>query len=68
VKSAKGILKLMKEFPDLVIDRVEKNTHFKFYLSTPAGKKILVTSVTTSDDKSMKNNRSILRRWSRGEE
>jgi len=55
----------MVEQAGSTVDRVERGKHFKFYLSTPAGKQVLVVSITASDKRAELNNRSILRRWAK---
>jgi hypothetical protein len=66
VKLDRNIVKMLDDFPDTVIERVEKNRHYKLFLITPAGKRILVVSITASDRRAEQNNRSILNRWSKG--
>lgn len=64
VKHIREICKLAESF-GLTVEKVEKGKHFKVYLDTPAGKKILTVSVTSSDGRSVKNNTSLLRAWSK---
>jgi hypothetical protein len=47
------------------VEKVSRGKHFKFFLDTPSGKKILVCSVTSSDARAEANNRTLLRNWSR---
>jgi len=54
---------LFKKYPQIVVDRLVKGKHFKYYLRTPSGPQILIVSRTTSDARAMKNNESLLRRW-----
>jgi len=68
VRIEREVLKLIASFPNIKLERVEKVKHYKLFLDTPAGKKILVVSVSASDSQHAgKNNRSILKRWSKGE-
>lgn len=59
----KSIRALIAEFPALVLSRIEHGKHYKLFLDTPCGKKLLVVSKSASDVRAMQNNRSILRRW-----
>lgn len=64
----KATLKEIEALPTLTVDKIVRNgTHEKIYLNTPAGKQLLVVSITASDWRAARNNRSILRRWARGE-
>ena len=64
----KATLKEIEALPALTVDKIVRNgTHEKIYLDTPAGKQLLVVSITASDWRAARNNRSILRRWARGE-
>ena len=63
-KMLKTFVAELKNFPKIKLERVERNNHFKLYLDTPSGKQILVVSITTSDGRAMKNNKSILKKWS----
>lgn len=58
---------LLKQFPSIVVDRVVRGKHLKYYLSTPSGPQILVVGVSSSDARSNRNNASLLRRWSNGQ-
>ena len=60
----KKITKLAEEF-GCRVERVERGKHFKFYLDTPTGKRILVCSVSASDRRASANNRTLLRQWGR---
>ena len=63
-KVAKERLARIAEFPGITVDRVERNKHFKVYLSTPSGKRVLSMSVTPSDWRAWKNNETLLKQWS----
>ena len=54
--------------PLIKLESVEQGCrgHIKLFLDTPAGKKILVVSISASDVRAIQNNKSILRRWERG--
>jgi hypothetical protein len=61
-------MKDIVEIPGLVFEGVSRDkNHFKIRVMTPIGVRTLVVSVTASDWRAEKNNRSILRRWARGE-
>jgi len=60
----KAITKMAEEF-GCRVERVERSKHFKVYLDTPTGKRILVCSVSTSDRRAIANNRTLLRQWGR---
>jgi predicted Ser/Thr protein kinase len=61
-------LKQIEALPTLTVEKIIRNgTHEKIYLNTPAGKQLLVVSITASDWRATLNNRAILRRWARGE-
>lgn len=62
-KSLKTILELLTEFPTLALERIEQGTHYKLFLDTPCGKRLLVVSRSASDFRAIRNNRSILRKW-----
>jgi hypothetical protein len=66
VKIDRNIIKMLKEFPEITLDRVEKKTHYKLYLDTPTGKQMLVVSLSASDVRAEQNNRSLLKRWIKG--
>jgi hypothetical protein len=59
----KSIIALVAEFPTLVLERIEQGTHYKLFLDTPCGKKLLVVSRSASDFRAIRNNRSLLRQW-----
>jgi len=51
---------------DCTVDRTDdRGKHWKYYLQTPSGPKVLTCSRTASDNRAMKNTESILKRWSR---
>lgn len=64
---AKQLVKLISEVPQLALDRIERGRHFKLFITAPAGKKILTVSISCSDGRALANNRSILKRWAKGE-
>jgi hypothetical protein len=66
MKLDREVADLLAEFPMISLERVEKRTHYKLYLDTPTGKQILVVSLTASDGRAKKNNRSLLKRWAKG--
>jgi len=47
----------------MIVEKVERNNHYKFHLDTPQGRKTLIVSVTASDYRAILNNKSILKRW-----
>jgi hypothetical protein len=53
----------LAESMGFTVDDVVKGKHYKLYLSTPAGKKVLVVSITASDGRAAKNNEAIMKRW-----
>jgi len=59
----KPVLALIAEFPALVLSRIEQGVHYKLFLDTPCGKKLLVVSRSASDFRAVRNNRSLLRQW-----
>jgi hypothetical protein len=61
-KTIKEIRKLAEAL-GYTVERVEIGKHYKLYLSTPAGKKVLVVSITASDGRAAKNNEAIMKRW-----
>ena len=65
-KSLKTVVALVAEFPALVLSRIEQGTHYKLFLDTPCGKKLLVVSRSASDFRAIRNNRSLLRQWANG--
>lgn len=65
-KSLKTVVALVAEFPALVLSRIEQGTHYKLFLDTPCGKKLLVVSRSASDFRAIRNNRSLLRQWAQG--
>ena len=68
MKIEREFIKLVESFPGITLERVEKIKHYKLFLDTPSGKRILVVSVSTSDKRrAEQNNRSILKRWAKGE-
>jgi hypothetical protein len=65
-KSLKVIKGMLKEFPNLSLERIEQGLHYKLYLNTPCGVKLLIVSRTASDFRAVRNNRSLLRQWAQG--
>lgn len=61
-KSVKQLVKLAESM-GFTIDNVILGKHFKLYLTTPKGKKILTVSITASDGRAMKNNEALLKGW-----
>jgi len=59
----KPVLALIAEFPTLVLSRIEQGVHYKLFLDTLCGKKLLVVSRSASDFRAVRNNRSLLRQW-----
>lgn len=54
--------------PGLSVESITRaGSHEKIRVATPSGIKLLVVSVSGSDWRASLNNRSILRRWARGE-
>ena len=54
----------LRKFPSIKLERVERGKHFKLYLRTPQGLKVLSMSITPSDWRAWKNNETLLRQWS----
>ena len=54
----------LRKFPNIELERIVRGTHYKLYLRTPQGPKILSVSITPSDWRAWKNNETLLRRWS----
>lgn len=61
-KNEKEVRDLIKSM-GFVIDDVEQSKHIKYRLMTPKGPRILVTSVTASDHRVLKNITKQLRSW-----
>jgi hypothetical protein len=59
----RAIKEMIAEFPALSLSRIEQGVHFKVFLDTPCGKKLLVVSRSASDFRAIRNNRSLLRQW-----
>ena len=57
-------VKALQKFPNIELERIVRGTHYKLYLRTPQGPKILSLSITPSDWRAWKNNETLLRRWS----
>jgi hypothetical protein len=53
----------LAESMGFTVDDVARGKHFKLYLTTPAGKKVLTVSISASDHRAVKNNASIMRGW-----
>jgi hypothetical protein len=62
-KCLREINDMIAEFPALVLSRIEQGVHYKLFLDTPSGKKLLVVSRSASDFRAIRNNRSLLRQW-----
>ena len=62
------ILAVIKKFDGIAVEKIVEGNHYKLFLDTPAGKQILVVSRSTSCDRAIKNNESLLRRWSQSTE
>lgn len=67
LKQLKVITDMVAEFPTLVLLRIEQGNHFKLFLDTPCGKKLLVVSRSASDFRAIRNNRSLLRQWAKSQ-
>lgn len=63
----RSILSIIKKFDGITVERVVEGNHYKLYLDTPSGKQMLVVSRSTSCARAMKNNETLLRRWSQTE-
>jgi hypothetical protein len=64
--SKKGLNEIIKKIEKAghKVDRIERGKHYKLFLTTTSGKKILTVSVSTSDNgHAAKNNDSLLKRW-----
>ena len=57
-------VKALRKFPSIELERVVRGTHFKLYLRTPQGPKVLSISISPSDRRAWKNNETLLRQWS----
>lgn len=62
-KTEKIIRDLIGSFSAIHLDRVDRGKHFKFFLTTPSGPRILTVAVSCSDGRALQNNRSLLKRW-----
>lgn len=60
----RAIFAVIKKFDGITVEKVVEGNHYKLFLDTPAGKQILVISRSTSCGRAMKNNETLLRRWS----
>ena len=61
-------LKEIATIPGLSVESISRaGNHEKIRVATPSGIKLLVVSVSGSDWRASLNNRSMLRRWARGE-
>jgi hypothetical protein len=61
-------LKDIAAIPSLSVETIVRaGGHEKIRVSTPSGIRMLVVSASASDWRAVLNNRSILRRWARGE-
>ena len=58
----RDITKMVEKF-GYTVDRIARNGHYKVFINTPSGKRLLVVSVTGSDVRAIKNNEAILKRW-----
>jgi hypothetical protein len=59
LKKLVGVIERM----GFTVDTVTRGKHFKLYLTTPVGKRVLTVSVSASDHHATRNNESILKRW-----
>ena len=57
-------VKALQKFPNIELERIVRGAHFKLYLRTPQGLKVLSISITPSDWRAWKNNETLLRQWS----
>lgn len=57
-------LAAIKAFPNINVERIERGKHFKIYLDTPSGKRVLSVSVTPGCHRAWKNNETLLKQWS----
>ena len=60
----RSILTVVKKYDGITVERVVEGNHYKLYLDTPSGKQLLVVARSTSCARAMKNNETLLRRWS----
>lgn len=60
----RAIFAVIKKFDGITVEKVVEGNHYKLFLDTPAGKQILVIARSTSCARAMKNNETLLRRWS----
>lgn len=66
MKPLPSAIRLIGEFPNLNIERVEQGKHIKLYLSTPVGPKVFTAPRSASDHRAELNNRSLFNNWSKG--
>ena len=60
----RAIRAVIGKFDGITVERVVEGNHYKIYLDTPSGKQMLIVSRSTSCTRAMKNNETLLRRWS----
>lgn len=60
----RSIRKFIESFDGITVLDVARNKHLKFTLLTPSGKQQLVTSITPSDHRALRNIEAQLKRWS----
>ena len=58
------ITAVIRKFDGITVEKVVEGNHYKLFLDTPAGKQILVIARSASCPRAMKNNETLLRRWS----
>lgn len=60
----RSIRRFIESFDGITVLDVVRNKHLKFTLLTPSGKQQLVTSITPSDHRALRNIEAQLKRWS----
>lgn len=62
IKHVRDVTNLIKSM-GFTVESMDRGKHYKFRLTTPQGKKMLVVSVTASDHRVMQNIAKTLRSW-----
>ena len=60
----RSIRAVISKFDGITLEKIVEGNHYKLYLDTPSGKQLLIVARSTSCPRAMKNNETLLRRWS----
>lgn len=63
MKLLKEVQKLVSTYTGFAIDRVVEGKHYKLFMSTPTGPRIMVISRSASDHRALENTKQLLRSW-----